>query len=77
MTHVYWVLLEEFEDTKGEMRICESKNRQDNTMAKGKGTIGQTDLQNTTQKKRSSKKNHQKLGWTQVPPLVTPIWIET
>ena len=52
MMHVYWVLLEEFEDTKGEVRICESKNRQDDTMAKGKGTIEQTVIYKTLHRKK-------------------------
>ena len=38
---------EEFEDTKGVIRICINRRRTDNTMAKIKSTEGQTTIYKT------------------------------
>jgi hypothetical protein len=43
------MIKEEFEDTRGTIRICKSKDRQHNSQAK-KGKRTNNDLQNITQK---------------------------
>jgi hypothetical protein len=55
---------EEFEDTKGIIRICKSNEDRQRNGQKGKDKMTNTDLQNTTQKTNANPSRNR--AWTQV-----------